>query len=927
MKNFEVDKILITGEAPVLQSDLGVQPNQIPLNKDLGGLAYMDALQLEDVNVDTLRLREMTAEISDNAADLFVYDTRKDSDGGAWRSRTSDTSWYNEPLNTATRGGRREFPAVAVIVAEADKVTIYDGDDPDLPMWMVFEGTYLGIDIVNILTSDDTHPLSSVFALQGILCIGASALNGFEYINFVDDSAGYYRASISGVYNGGILERNDGKGKTLNSGSFLVDDTVNDVAMTILPNAPIDQNTGLPVPTIAVATDGGVSVIKDDGTVVNSAATTIIEGILFDKKNNLLYYRKDTTSAYFASYYLSASFSYNFFRTFSTVPANFTDSSTKNKAISFGKDNEIIIGSDSEGISRLTSGDGVGQVGDDQLAAYTTSEYNTGWMPGDIKLATLSDTKSGTITDLGQELVINGDFNEDISGWAIVDTANNPLATLTWQTGTAALFRGASGGGRAYQGISTTIGKEYAVKISTNGDSFYVADSTDSSSWTTIANEGSAISDSNLYYFTAITSTTYIILNNSTASSTVIFDGISIKEVSGSVINGDFSNGTTGWTAVRGTISDNNGVLQVSQTTEDNAYAYQDIDSFVVGKKYTISYELRGVDTTNNVFGMVQDLASNTELISREYVSSGLNGPFVKKSHSFVASSDNLRVFFMINTSNDNLSLEVDNISVRRAVEDRSVNSNSLQIFGEIDKTPVAPGADLVAYSGFSANNYLVQPYNEDLDFGTGNFCVMGWFKQSPTTDFHTYLSREGRISVYIDAGTSKLNFRVTDGVNHMNCLSASTVDNDTWTFFVGVKLDGSTYNYINGELNQIADYATVNSLDGEFVTHIGANHVSDARRPADELALWRISATTPTPDQIAKIYRDEKVLFTDGAQATLHGASDAVTALAYDEKMQLLHVGTASGRSDFSGLRRINNTTTAVTTSISAHNNLIAEQ
>ena len=44
---------------------------------------------------------------------------------------------------------------------------------------------------------------------------------------------------------------------------------VNDVAMTVLPNAPIDDATGLPVPTIAVATDGGVSVIKDDGTVVD----------------------------------------------------------------------------------------------------------------------------------------------------------------------------------------------------------------------------------------------------------------------------------------------------------------------------------------------------------------------------------------------------------------------------------------------------------------------------------------------------------------------------------------------------------------------------------------------------------------------------------------------------------------------------------
>ena len=28
-------------------------------------------------------------------------------------------SWYNETLNTATRGSRKEFPAVAVIVAES----------------------------------------------------------------------------------------------------------------------------------------------------------------------------------------------------------------------------------------------------------------------------------------------------------------------------------------------------------------------------------------------------------------------------------------------------------------------------------------------------------------------------------------------------------------------------------------------------------------------------------------------------------------------------------------------------------------------------------------------------------------------------------------------------------------------------------------
>ena len=74
-------------------------------------------------------------------------------------------------------------------------------------------------------------------------------------------------------------------------------------------------------------------------------------------------------------------------------------------------------------------------------------------------------------------------------------------------------------------------------------------------------------------------------------------------------------------------------------------------------------------------------------------------------------------------------------------------------------------------------------------------------------------------------------------------------------------------------------------------------------------------------------MYRDEKNFFGENAKATLYGSSDAVTALAYDDDTELLHVGTSSGRSDFQGLCRINNTTTAVTTAISAHDEFIIEQ
>ena len=73
--------------------------------------------------------------------------------------------------------------------------------------------------------------------------------------------------------------------------------------------------------------------------------------------------------------------------------------------------------------------------------------------------------------------------------------------------------------------------------------------------------------------------------------------------------------------------------------------------------------------------------------------------------------------------------------------------------------------------------------------------------------------------------------------------------------------------------------------------------------------------------------YEDEKKLFAPNAKCTLYGSSDAVTGLAYDNSDNTIHVGTSSGRSQFQGLNRINNTTTAVTTAISASDGLVAEQ
>jgi hypothetical protein len=133
-------------------------------------------------------------------------------------------------------------------------------------------------------------------------------------------------------------------------------------------------------------------------------------------------------------------------------------------------------------------------------------------------------------------------------------------------------------------------------------------------------------------------------------------------------------------------------------------------------------------------------------------------------------------------------------------------------------------------------------------------------------------------------------------------------------------------YLYVNGvEVDSLASATDATTADATL--RFGLRHGDINTLDSGSLALWRVSATAPTADQIAKIYNDEKMLFQDSAKATLTGSSDAVTALAHDPDTNLLHVGTSGGRSVFQGLRRVDETATAVTTAISAVDGLVVEQ
>ena len=243
----------------------------------------------------------------------------------------------------------------------------------------------------------------------------------------------------------------------------------------------------------------------------------------------------------------------------------------------------------------------------------------------------------------------------------------------------------------------------------------------------------------------------------------------------------------------------------------------------------------------------------------------------------------------------------------------------------------------LVAYSGFSATNYLEMPYNPDLDFGTGDFCVMGWARSNTTTSstqslVHindgTYSFRIGRSTIGGVIHTASIYlFIVGEGatLNLASGIANSKMLAGVWNHVAVSRSSGVTTVWFNG--NIVGTYTTAY---GDFVTTGSTLRLGSGFTLANyemAMALWRISATAPTAEQIAKIYNDEKVLFQENAQATLFGASDAVTALAHDPDTGLLHVGTSAGRSVFQGLRRVDNTTDAVGAAISASNNLIVEE
>jgi hypothetical protein len=391
------------------------------------------------------------------------------------------------------------------------------------------------------------------------------------------------------------------------------------------------------------------------------------------------------------------------------------------------------------------------------------------------------------------------------------------------------------------------------------------------------------------------------------------------------VTNGTFDTDTSGWTVTAsGTFTYSAGTGILEQVSGTNANVSQAITT-VVGQRYRMSASVSGT-SCRLLIGTSQNLG---DLLAGPFTTGVLIG-------DFVATTTTTYIHIQSAATVAGLQSTIDDVSVKLADADRSVNNNGLIVNGTITRSPVADGAELVGYSGFSAANYLEQPYSSALDFGTGDFCVMGW-ASCVSTSAQCLLHRgDGDATgwnvgsiIQIEMSTNLKAGVYTSGFADQSeniSFSGTSFANGQMRFVCLARKAGVLRLYVDGlEVGSVA--SDIDATNTSASLWLGQRPFSSRPWSSGSLALWRISATAPTADQILKIYNDEKALFQDNAACTLYGASDAVTALAHDPDTDLLHVGTSAGRSVFYGLRRLNNTTTPVTTAISAANGIIGEQ
>ena len=828
---------------------VGIGNSQVPTNAMLGGMAYQDPAHANLTSVEIENIAAITQKISKTLIDVIIYDTRKDSDGGAWRKRTKNTSWYNEPPSE-TRGHRKEFPAVAVIAVMSKEVIIYDGDDPNMSMWMVF----------TVGANGGAETVLRGGTARAVGAANATIVFGMEdcpvTINLINEQhilwhgAGMYQFTERQ----GIRDRNvvidEPRAVNGNAWNCIASSDCWDVAIRVLPNAPIDHSTGLPKPTIALFTASGTSIIPDFGDYNNPA----ISGLTYVSTNRNHRHGHMSRLGRLRYGHRSYNAGDNFFMSSHSYNQILSDdSSASEREISYGNiGNGQMQFNPARGAYRPGIRDSV-PIGEDEFMVATASGSGSAGDPSEYGVWKFIENERQNSSQYPEDMLSVGITTEANTGWMIGDT---PFC------------------------------------------------------WCADARGNASYSD---------------------ATSTNL------------ITNGTFDSNTTGWSSSGATLSQSSGKMRI--LTSSQGYAYQSITT-VIGTQYVMTFDITS-DGNASAWVLISSTthgASNPDLINANPIGENQVGQTVGgNGFNFTATTTTTYLTIRVSTSGSNKDIYIDNVEVVAAERnDLGHKQSGLKAIGTVPKSPVATGADLLAYGPFSSSNLLLYPKNHSsysdynqLKWANYDFSISGWFNCSDVTpaadnDFFTFTDAGPTEAIFLQIRTDgRLRFYVKDSNYTINADTAQILRDDVWFHFVCVRRGREYLTYLNGELEARAETSGIINVSNANITVIGGRPQPGTGNycTTTKVALIRPSMSVPSEDQIRRMYKDELKMFQKDAKCTLYGASHHITAIAYDEDTGIAHVGTPSGRSDLHDLVRINNTTTAVTTCMDASNGLIVEQ
>lgn len=162
------------------------------------------------------------------------------------------------------------------------------------------------------------------------------------------------------------------------------------------------------------------------------------------------------------------------------------------------------------------------------------------------------------------------------------------------------------------------------------------------------------------------------------------------------VTNGDFSNGTTGWTGSYCNLSETNGTLLVTNTA-NNGWAYQTINT-EVGKTYSVSVNVIAESANNFWFVVSSDLHPDTnQLLNKVIPTTGV------QTATFVATGSESTVILRVNGASGSY-IEFDNVSVQEVGENLVTNGTFDTDSGWTLGTNASISGGTLSYSGASGN-------------------------------------------------------------------------------------------------------------------------------------------------------------------------------------------------------------------------------